>query len=312
MKKQNQLFNWIGGKTWLSEPLNTTFLKFKKEAPVIYAEPFAGGLGSFLSTLETLKKIGVKKVYLNDINKTLISTYDFIKNNHKELTEMYLLLEKNYLQCIPLESYDLHKTKDKVKLKILLSEARDFYNLKRAEFNLIKETGSLQSCALFLFLMQHNFNGVYRENSKGELNIPYNWEIKKINESTKINLIQYYSELFNSFDISFSNKDCFSFINEMKNKKEKTLIYFDPPYFNESISENKYNKDHFCIEKQILLLEQLKHFDCFVFSNHYSKTFHTFSKDNNYRIKYFYRSNIISQDKNTRGIKVKEILIFPK
>lgn len=307
---KGKLFNWIGGKKWLSKDLNNVFEHYVGNDIKYYLEPFAGGLGSFLSTIDTLNKINIEKIFLNDLNNTIIYVYLHLKNDFEELFNLYYAIEEEYNKTIPAEAFKLHKTKDKIKLKLLLEDSKIFFNLKKQEFNSIKNNNSVQSTALFLFLASHSFNGVYRENSKGEYNTPYNWETGVVSKDKKYEIFKEYSNLFNELNIEFSNLDCFSFFELHKDKIENSLIYCDPPYLNEEIGENKYNKDHFGKNEQKKLLEYYKNYSYVVFSNHLYPIFTDFCANNNFKYKVCLRSNIMSAKKETRGTKVPEILAY--
>jgi DNA adenine methylase len=305
---KQKLFNWIGGKKWLAKELNQTFSNYKNID--VYAEPFAGGLGSFFFTLDTLKKINVKKVYLNDINNTIIATYRLIKSDYKSIYKRYEKIELEYKKTIPEEAYSLHKTKQKIELKELLQESRDYYNYIKSEFNKEKDNNSIESVSLFLFLAHHCFNGVYRENKKGEFNTPYNWEPGVPNFDSKLELLNSYSKIFNKLDIEFSNMDCFNFMEHVLSKESNILLYCDPPYLNLEIGENQYNKEHFGKNEQMKLLEFYKRFNNVVFSNHFYEIFEDFCNKNSFKYEKCYRANIMSSKNETRGNKVTEILAY--
>lgn len=307
---KQKLFNWIGGKKWLAKELNETFANYKDID--IYVEPFAGGLGSFFFTLDTIKELNVKKVYLNDINNTIITTYRLIKEDYQSVYERYKEIELEYKKIIPEVAYTLHKTKQKVKLKEQLQNSRDYYNEIKKSFNKEKDKNSLESVSLFLFLAQHCFNGVYRENKKGEFNTPYNWECGVPDFDNKLNLFKSYSKTFNDMHIEFSNMDCFEFMESILEREGKVLLYCDPPYLNLEIGENKYNKDHFGKPEQLRLLEFYKRFNNVVFSNHFYELFEDFCKEDNFNYKKCYRANIMSSKNETRGNKVEEILAHKK
>jgi len=312
MQVKTKLFNWIGGKKWLSKDLNILFKKYKNKNITTYIEPFAGGLGSFIFTLPTLKEIGVKKVYLNDINTSLISTYKIIKTDPDIIYNAYISIEKQYQKTIPKSAYLLHKTNDKKELRLLLQGANDFFIKKRLEFNKIKHKESLKASALFLFLMQHCFNSVYRENNSGHFNSPYNWETGIPNFNLKKDNFKEYSDLFNSFDIEFYNESCFVFLERFKHIIHFSLLYCDPPYYNADKAENKYNENHFGKKEQILLLDYIKYFTYSAFSNHKDTMFTHFCKENKFKNLTFHRSNIMSSKSTSRKDKVAETLAFKK
>ncbi len=307
---KTKLFNWIGGKKWLAKDLNEIYSNILSNKNIdTYIEPFAGGLGSFLYTLETLKNYKVRKFILNDVNTTIISIYKEIKNNPEKLFEDYWKIEESYKKTVPNSVLSLHKTKQKEEIKKLLIDSRDFYELKKKEFNCLKRTNILESIPYFLFLSQHSFNGVYRENSKGDFNTPFNWEAGLINREDKLSVFLEYNKIFNDIDIEFYNESAFVFIERFLNQKN-VMFYLDPPYLNKDISENKYNKDHFGLKEQIILLNYIKNMDCVVFSNHYLDIFIDFCKENSINYKEVLRSNLINSDPSKRNEKIKEILAY--
>lgn len=306
---KSKLFNWIGGKKWLSKALNETIdKKLSSHSFNYYIEPFAGGLGAFISLADTLYSHGIRKVFLNDVNLTIINTYKHIKNNNEELLFTYLDIEDKYNKTIPEKAFSLHKTKQKEELKIELLKSCNYFNDIKKEYNKIKNDGSIYASALFLFLMEHCFNSVYRENKKGEFNVPYNWEAGIINPDLKLRSFKEYQQLFILFDIEFSSMDVFDFLNEKKDLYSNSLFYFDPPYLNESIGENKYNKNHFNKEHQKILLNYYLKIDNLIFSNHLVSLFEDFCINNNFSYSVHYRNNIMNSDITKRGNKIAEIL----
>jgi site-specific DNA-adenine methylase len=198
-----------------------------------------------------------------------------------------------------IETYNLNKIKDKEIIKLKLINARDFYKSIVNKFNI--STDEFEKSYLLIFLQNHCFNGIYRENLKGEYNTPFNWEAKKIDKDklTK-KMIDIYS-CFKQFNIAFSSVD-FELI-----EKRDALIYLDPPYLNQDISENKYSKDLFGIEKQIKLINKIQDYS-FIYSNHYDdRIIQKFSKFNTLEI--INRKNTISSSNESRKNDKKEILI---
>ena len=117
-----------------------------------YIEPFLGG-GSFLS-------LPNKKVYLSDINLNLINFYKDLKKNPESLYRKArkLVCEHDNFE----EGSEQHV---------------EFYNKQKEQFN------KAPSSALFLYLNKLCFNGIYRENSKGEFNVPIGKPISKWNHN---------------------------------------------------------------------------------------------------------------------------------
>jgi site-specific DNA-adenine methylase len=330
-----KLFKWIGGKKWLSNDLSKIIKKNISNKQVdCYIEPFAGGLGAFIHLIDDLRDNGIKKIILNDLNNNVISTYGFVKNDSSELFESFVSLVNNYQKTIPQKVYKLNKKDDKKEIKKLLENSRDFYLKKRKRFNIIKNKNNLESSVLFLFLMRYCFNGVYRENLKGEFNSPYNWEFGLLNVEDKLKSFNYYNKVFNEFNIVFENLDVFEFLNKYKNCYSNSLFYFDPPYLNKTVknnenktlsyekhveilcenknnsSENKYNKEHFGNNHQVKLLGEINKITSVIFSNHSLNIFKTFSAENNFKHIIVYRSNVINSNKDDRKTKIPEILSF--
>lgn len=180
---------WVGGKTQLLDILTSKIPKQFNN----YYEPFVGGGALFLS-------IQPKKATINDINPYLCNVYKQIRNNPKKL-------------IIELENLD------KIKCDKLL-----FYK-RREIFNNIKNKDTVDSAALFIWVNKHCFNGIYRENSSGDFNVPYNNKITG-NSYDENNILNVYKLLINN-KISIL---CGDFERACKNAKKNDFIYFDSPY----------------------------------------------------------------------------------
>lgn len=307
-KKTMTLFNYIGGKTWLKEYLKKEISQILEQKKLThYVEPFAGGLGAFLGVYEVLLNHGVKNIILNDINAKLINFYTIVRDNPEELIKEYMILENKYLLTIPESAKSLHKTKDKVVLKTLLKSSEEYYKKVRDNFN--KAEKAIESASGLLFLQNHCFNGVYRENSKGGYNTPFNWEARIYTEEKMREKIIVVHNLFKQFNIEFSNK---SFQDMDFNNY--SLYYLDPPYINEvEALENQYHKDSFNIEKQKLLIKTVKN-SVFVYSNHDNDLLLNEFKNNGVKIKIkkIPRKNIISASNESRKTDKIEILVSNK
>lgn len=295
------LFKYIGGKSWLKKDLSYYVMKHLEQSKFfIYIEPFVGGLGSFLSIYDILLKNNIKNVILSDINETLIHTYQCIQNHPNLLIQEFLKIEKEFVNKV--DPNWINK-KNKNELKEYLKNAELFFNQIKKEFNQNKFHVNIQQSARFIFLQKHSFNGIYRENSKGEYNTPFNWSGNHMLNTIE-NKIQELHYLFHQFNLQFI---CQSF--EKIDYHQKALYYLDPPYINENLIENKYHADSFNLQKQILLIEKIKN-SSFIYSNHKSEILlEKFRIIDGIEIKEIARKNIMSAKSQTRKNDKIEILI---
>lgn len=219
---------WAGGKSQLLTQLDDALPTNIKETKTIerYIEPFVGG-GAFFFFLKS--KYNVKKAYLLDINPDLILCYQVIKSNRNKLIQELRKLSVDFKKLSP-------------------SERKEFYYTIRKEFNKTKifvHTSKISStlirrAAQVIFLNKTCYNGLFRQNKKGEFNVPYgNYKNPKICD--KENLVNVSELLKNTAIIN----DDFSSIDRYC--KDDTLVYFDPPYLPISKTSNftNYSKDNF-------------------------------------------------------------------
>lgn len=315
-KPSNLLFKWIGGKKWLTKTLKSEIEKVNFNGTDTYIEPFIGGMGAFFALFDTLKDKGVSRFVLNDINEIIILTYNLVKHKPNDVINLLSVLEKDYDNSISNKNlYTLNKTKDKEQVKALLVDAEKYFREVKKNFNKLKkiknrsDTQELEIASLFLFLQDHSFNGVYRENNSGEYNTPFNWDCKQYNMTNKKKTILEYSDFFNKNNVEFRNLDVFDLIEEFLPLSKSSFLYLDPPYLNEDEkSENQYNKDHFTGKEQKKLLETLKQFDSFMFSNHLLPLFENYFNNTGHRYISVARKNIMSANKDNRSNDILEIL----
>lgn len=299
------LFKYIGGKTWMRDYLRTTVKTQLFQNPIIdtYCEPFVGGLGAFLSVYDVLINHNIKHVILNDINSKIISLYQQVSNNPARLLNDYMTLENAFSAAIPNSARARNKKTEQALLKQDLKAAEAYFKKIRAAFN---TTQSKEDCAAhFLFLQSHCFNGVYRENSKGEYNTPFNWEPKTFTRNKIEEKIKGLQTVFSKFNITFESK---SF--ELLQLNTHTLYYLDPPYINEALVENKYNKDVFSANKQLQLIKKIDGVP-FIYSNHdHVLLIDEFNKHSKpFTVQRIPRKNIISASANSRKQDKTEILV---
>jgi len=311
---KKKIFKWVGGKKWIKDSLiDIIKAQYDNNNNIdTYVEPCAGGLGSFLSLSESLIKRGIKKVYLNDVNEVLISTFKDLYASNISLFDEYILIEKEYESRIPKEYREIVKGMQKEDIKENLTSARDYYLERRSEYNRIKTTHSLKRSALFIFLMQHSFNGVYRENNSGGFNTPYNWEPKIASQFVMRSIFEEYKHLFSHFEIEFSSKDIFEFLNDLQERRinwENTICYIDPPYMNVKNNELKYSAGGFGKEVQATLLGviELTGIVNLIYSNHDFPIFRDFALRNGLKVRALSRNSRINPAKSTT---ICELLIY--
>lgn len=211
---------WVGGKGQLLTQLEAALPISLYNNDFTYVEPFVGGGAMLFFMLQKFPNI--KRVIINDININLTEAYKNIKYYPDELVLKLKDIEKEYLNITNEDS------------------RKDFYLRMRTLFN-NKDITSIEKTTLLIFLNRTCFNGLYRENSKGEFNVPFG----KYSNPTICNedVIYADSELLNKFDVEINNGD----FEIMTDDNNLTFYYFDPPYrpISETSSFNSYVKGSF-------------------------------------------------------------------
>lgn len=269
---------WVGGKTKLVPELVEMFPKKFEN----YFEPFVGGGALFY---EVIQKYNVGFSSINDINKKLIIAYRQIKQNPKELISLLKTIDDEYK-------------------KLSLEEQEKYFYSIRKKYN--EETIDNKTTASYLiFLNKTCFNGMYRENSKGQYNIPFG-DQKNPNICDKENILAVSKCLENT---EITN---YSFEESVKKCKKNDLIYFDPPYYpiNVTSSFTGYSKSSFGEVEQKKLKEvfaDLANRGCFVMlSNSHTPFIEELYKD--FHINYRYAARSINSKGDKRG-KIKEVVV---
>lgn len=205
--KLSPVTKWVGGKrqllTELHEYLPANFNR--------YFEPFVGG-GALLFSLAP------KEATINDLNTDLITLYETIKDNPKELIA---LLQKHQA-----------------------NNSKDYYLKLRAldRNGTINQLTKVERSARILYMLKVDFNGMYRVNSKGEFNVPYG-RYKNPNIANETNIMTV-SNYFQNNQITILNSD---FEQAIVDVNAGDLVYFDPPYIplTETSSFTAYTADGF-------------------------------------------------------------------
>ena len=164
-----------------------------------YIEPFFGGGSVFFD-------LSPNKAQLSDINPRLISLYVMLRDEPEKL---------------------FYET-----LKLLETHSDAQYYEIREKFNKAKKNSPIH----FLYLNRTCFNGVYRENLKGEFNVPVG---KRNSTYFPFQLSDF---LQDALALKKAQISCCDYHDAMSKAKKGDFIYLDPPYI-------KYEKDYDAFRK---------------------------------------------------------------
>ena len=222
---------WVGGKSQLLEEIKEKYPQNIEK----YCEPFVGGGAVLFDILSTKHP---ESILINDINKELINTYSQIKNNCDGM-----ITQLSELQTI----YKSHS----------LEENKAYFYEKRQRYNELKVNGNdaenLEKAALFIFLNKTCFNGLYRVNSKGLFNVPFN-NAKNPLLCDEENL-RACSEVLQNVEMRVGDyKECKDFIDS------NTFVYIDPPYrpLSQTAAFTSYSENGFSDDDQKTLYKFIK------------------------------------------------------
>lgn len=253
---------WAGGKRQLLDEIK---LRMPKNFNA-YFEPFIGGGALFF-------ELQPSNAYIGDINKELIHTYKIIRNNPNAIIKM-------------IQNYDEH------------FNTKESYYLLREKYNqkILSNEYDVELAAIFIYLNKRCFNGLYRVNSKGEFNVPYN--NKKNIKSISIDNIFNIAKLLKNTTIY--NND---FETILLNAKKGDFVFLDSPYdLISSTSFDSYTKDKFSINDHKRLAKLFKKLDeigCYVIlTNHNTKLINELYKE--FRIETISVKRMINSDSKNR------------
>ena len=204
MTEAKPFIKWVGGKTQLLPEINNNLPNTKNIET--YIEPFIGGGAVMFDIVPKL--YGIKNVIINDFNFKLTNVYKVIKTKCEDLISLLSQYQNTY------NSLD--------------SKGRSemFYTI-RTKFNEVSKIDepSVRLAANFIFLNKTCFNGLYRENSRGEFNVPFSNAAKPcICNAENLRavcafLIQYDVKILTG-----------SYEYVLEYVTDNTFVYLDPPY----------------------------------------------------------------------------------
>ncbi len=208
---------WAGGKRQLIDAL----MKQAKRAKPFeqYHEPFVGG-GALFFELKRTKQLEGKCAYLSDTNGRLIETYLAVKKDAEQVIELLREHAKRH--------------------------SEDYYYALRGQ----SPKDLFARAARIIYLNKTGYNGLFRENSKGEFNVPYGrYKNPGICDEDNLRAV---SDALQDAVIEARPFDTVERV-----ALEGDFVYFDPPYHpvSKTSSFTRYSMDDFGEDDQRALAE---------------------------------------------------------
>ena len=211
--KLKPILKWAGGKKKLLPEIKARLPEWSGR----YYEPFFGG-GSVLFDLQP------DKATISDTNWELVNLYMTIRDDTEGL----------------IRSLKSHSNTKEHFYDVRAIDRSDGYEL----------VSDVEKASRMLYLNKTCFNGLFRVNSKGQMNVPFGrYKNPKICDEKLIRAI---SDYFNSADIVFRNCD---FDEVLAEAQAGDFVYLDPPYdpTSDTAYFTAYAKDGFNRGEQIRL-----------------------------------------------------------
>lgn len=203
------VLKWAGGKSGLLDQLVPHFPRSFER----YLEPFLGGAAVFLSLHPRVPAL------LNELNDELFNLYSVIRDRPQHLIRALDELRSNY--------------------------SESFYYQLRSE----QPQDAVRRAARTLFLNKTGFNGLYRQNKRGDFNVPFghNPRCPAIYSAENIALVS--ERLRNAVLLNLD------FENLLAQAGDGDFVYCDPPYepMSSTSSFNSYTRFGFTRDDQVRL-----------------------------------------------------------
>ena len=267
------ILKWAGGKRQLLADITALF-------PVTYQayhEPFIGG-GAVFFHLDP--DVGT----INDLNERLTTFYEVVRDYPDQL---------------------IAENKTHEYAEEYFYQAREKFNRALSQSTVTRE-GRIQEASLLLYLNRTCFNGLYRENSDGEFNVPFG-------RHTNPDWVQ--EQRIRKASRSLQGTDVFNtdFDYVLGEATSGDLVYFDPPY--EPVSKtadfNAYHADGFDRDDQRRLRDtavELSKKDVAVLISNSPPVAELYETYDTFAVTYVDAARTINSDASNRG-DVAEVLI---
>lgn len=263
---------WAGGKRQLLAQIRERMPREYNR----YYEPFIGGGAVVFDLLP-------ENALINDINEALINAYVQIRENVDSFLD------------------NIHRIDSAIGEdgKAYYYSMRNLYNMK-----LEKMEYDIELAALFVFLNKHCFNGLYRVNSKGLFNVPYNNSKRVSCDEESIRMTSDYLKR-----VTITTGD---FEDACRNSGRGDFVFLDSPYapLNPTSFES-YTKEGFTLESHerlARLYDELTERGCYcMLTNHNTELIEQLYGNKGYAISVVNVKRMINSDANNR--KGQEVII---
>lgn len=218
------IIKWVGGKSQVLDKIREMLPPGFDPNKNMYYEPFLGG-GAVLLNLNPSRAI------VSDINPELINVYQQVKDNVEFVISDLSKLDRCH------EGYD---------------DPKVFYYDVRNDFNKYLGDKTPTQAARFIYLNKHCFNGLYRVNSRGQFNVPFNG--KYTGESCHFDHMRAVSK-----QIQNVHFQCTDFAVTVCDALPGDFVFIDSPYAPLTpTSFVDYTKEGFSYDDHIRLAEVFK------------------------------------------------------
>lgn len=263
---------WAGGKRQLLAQIRERMPREYNR----YYEPFIGGGAVVFDLLP-------ENALINDINEALINAYVQIRENVDSFLDNINRIDSAIGEDGKAYYYSM----------------RNLYNMK-----LEKMEYDIELAALFVFLNKHCFNGLYRVNSKGLFNVPYNNSKRVSCDEESIRMTSDYLKR-----VTITTGD---FEDACRNSGRGDFVFLDSPYapLNPTSFES-YTKEGFTFESHerlARLYDELTERGCYcMLTNHNTELIEQLYGNKGYAISVVNVKRMINSDANNR--KGQEVII---
>ena len=263
---------WAGGKRQLLAQIRERMPREYNR----YYEPFIGGGAIVFDLLP-------ENALINDINEALINAYVQIRENVDSFLDNINRIDSAIGEDGKAYYYSM----------------RNLYNMK-----LEKKEYDIELAALFVFLNKHCFNGLYRVNSKGLFNVPYNNSKRVSYDEESIRMTSDYLKR-----VTITTGD---FEDACRNAGRGDFVFLDSPYapLNPTSFES-YTKEGFTLESHerlARLYDELTERGCYcMLTNHNTELIEQLYGNKGYTISVVNVKRMINSDANNR--KGQEVII---